>query len=209
VDVLDFPGPAEWESWLAAHHDLRPEAWLRIAKRQSGIATITIAEALAVALCYGWIDGQRRSLDDVSYLQRYSRRRPTSSWSRVNVATVEALTAASRMRPAGLAEVAAAKADGRWAAAYEPQRMARYRPISRLRSPATRPRTPPSSASASLFYADLTVDFADDRFLNERTSRVWIHGDLHAENSAGLGRLGQVHPVQHGVVQRELPLQRR
>jgi uncharacterized protein YdeI (YjbR/CyaY-like superfamily) len=128
VDVLDFPDAAEWESWLAAHHDVRPEAWLRIAKRQSGIATITIAEALDVALCYGWIDGQRRSLDDVSYLQRYSRRRPTGSWSRLNVAKVEALTAAGRMRPAGLAEVAAAKADGRWAAAYESQRMAAVPP---------------------------------------------------------------------------------
>jgi uncharacterized protein YdeI (YjbR/CyaY-like superfamily) len=81
-----------------------------------------------VALCYGWIDGQRRAHDDVSFLQRFSRRRPRSSWSKVNVAKVEALMAAGRMRPAGLAEVAAAKADGRWEAAYESQRTAAVPP---------------------------------------------------------------------------------
>jgi uncharacterized protein YdeI (YjbR/CyaY-like superfamily) len=81
-----------------------------------------------VALCYGWIDGQRRAHDDVSFLQRFSRRRPRSSWSKVNVAKVEALMAAGRMRPAGLAEVAAAKADGRWEAAYESQRNAAVPP---------------------------------------------------------------------------------
>lgn len=124
VDVLDFPDAAAWEAWLEAEHEVRSEAWLRIAKRRSGISTITIEEALDVALCYGWIDGQRRALDDVSFLQRYSRRRPRSSWSKVNVAKVEALMAAGRMRPAGLAEVAAAKADGRWEAAYESQRNA-------------------------------------------------------------------------------------
>jgi uncharacterized protein YdeI (YjbR/CyaY-like superfamily) len=126
--VLEFPDTAQWESWLAEHHDVRTECWLRIAKRHSGIASITPAEALDVALCYGWIDGQRKALDDVSYLQRYSRRRPNSSWSKVNVARVEALTAAGRMRPAGLAEVAAAKADGRWEAAYESQRTATVPP---------------------------------------------------------------------------------
>jgi uncharacterized protein YdeI (YjbR/CyaY-like superfamily) len=128
VDVLDFPDAARWESWLAAQHDVHTEAWLRIAKRHSGIALITLEEALDVALCYGWIDGQRKAHDDVSFLQRYSRRRPRSSWSQVNVAKVEALTAAGRMRPGGLAEVAAAKADGRWAAAYEPQRTAALPP---------------------------------------------------------------------------------
>jgi uncharacterized protein YdeI (YjbR/CyaY-like superfamily) len=107
---------------------VRAEAWLRIAKRHSGIASVTPAEALDVALCYGWIDGQRRAHDDVWFLQRFSRRRPSSSWSKVNVAKVEALMAAGRMRPAGLAEVAAAKADGRWEAAYEPQRAAAVPP---------------------------------------------------------------------------------
>jgi len=128
VDLLDFPDAARWESWLAAQHGVRAEAWLRIAKRHSGIASVTPAEALDVALCYGWIDGQRRAHDDVSFLQRFSRRRPRSSWSKVNVAKVEALMAAGRMRPAGLADVATAKADGRWEAAYESQRNAAVPP---------------------------------------------------------------------------------
>jgi uncharacterized protein YdeI (YjbR/CyaY-like superfamily) len=128
VEVLDFPDADAWESWLAVHHAVRTEAWLRIAKRHSGVALLAIGDALDVALCYGWIDGQRKGNDDVSFLQRYSRRRPRSSWSKVNVAKVEALTAAGRMRPAGLAEVAAAKADGRWAAAYESQRTAEVPP---------------------------------------------------------------------------------
>jgi len=128
VDVLDFPDAARWESWLDAQHGVRAEAWLRIAKRHSGIASVTPAEALDVALCYGWIDGQRRAHDDTSFLQRFSRRRPRSSWSKVNVAKVEALMATGRMRPAGLAQVAAAKADGRWEAAYESQRTAAVPP---------------------------------------------------------------------------------
>jgi uncharacterized protein YdeI (YjbR/CyaY-like superfamily) len=128
VDVLDFADAAQWESWLAAQHGLLDEAWLRIAKRHSGFASVTAAEALDVALCYGWIGGQRRAHDDVSFLQRYSRRRPKSSWSKVNVAKVEALMADGRMRPGGLAEVAAAMVDGRWEAAYESQRTAAVPP---------------------------------------------------------------------------------
>lgn len=128
MEVLEFPDAAGWASWLEAHHEVRTEAWLRIAKRHSGIAAITIPEALDTALCYGWIDGQRKANDDVSFLQRYSRRRPRSSWSKVNVEKAEALMAAGRMRTAGLAEIAAAKADGRWEAAYEPQRTAEVPP---------------------------------------------------------------------------------
>jgi uncharacterized protein YdeI (YjbR/CyaY-like superfamily) len=122
MDVLDLPDAVAWEGWLEAHHGDRSEAWLRIAKRHSGPASISIADALDGALCFGWIDGQRRALDGVSFLQRYSRRRPRSSWSQVNTAKVEALAAAGRMRPAGLAEVAAARVDGRWDGAYAPQR---------------------------------------------------------------------------------------
>jgi uncharacterized protein YdeI (YjbR/CyaY-like superfamily) len=128
VDVLDLPDAAGWESWLEQHHADRPEAWLRIARRAAGVASVTVDEALDIALCFGWIDGQRRSHDEVSYLQRYCPRRPRSTWSRVNVARVGALTAAGRMRPAGLAQVAAAQADGRWAAAYESQRAAEVPP---------------------------------------------------------------------------------
>jgi uncharacterized protein YdeI (YjbR/CyaY-like superfamily) len=126
--MLDCPDVTKWEAWLAVEHAVQAEAWVRIARRHSGIASVTPAEAIEVALCYGWIDGQRRAHDDVSFLQRFSRRRPRSSWSKVNVANVEALTAAGRMRPAGLAEVAAARADGRWEAAYESQRTAAVPP---------------------------------------------------------------------------------
>ena len=128
VALLEFPDAAAWESWLAEHHADASEAWLRIAKRGSDVATIAIADALDVALCWGWIDGQRKGLDGVSFQQRYCRRRPRSSWSQINVAKVEALTAAGRMQPPGLAEVAAAQADGRWAAAYASQRTAEVPP---------------------------------------------------------------------------------
>src|ERR671912_249793 len=124
MELLEFPDADAWESWLARHHADRSEAWLRIAKRGSGIETLAIGEALDVALCWGWIDGQRRRHDQGSFSQRYCPRRPRSSWSQVNVAKVEALTAAGRMRPPGLAQVAAAQADGRWAAAYASQRTA-------------------------------------------------------------------------------------
>ena len=121
MDVLDFPDADAWSAWLEQNRDDQAEAWLRIAKKGSGLETISISDALDVALTHGWIDGQRRSNDEVSFLQRYCPRRPTSSWSQVNVQKVEALTAAGRMRPGGIAEVEKAKADGRWDAAYESQ----------------------------------------------------------------------------------------
>lgn len=117
-----FADAGQWETWLAEHHDTEGGVWLKIAKKGSPGTSVTAAQALEVALCYGWIDSQRKSLDEHSFLQRYSRRRKGSPWSRVNVERVEALTAAGRMRPPGRAEVAAAKADGRWDAAYTAQR---------------------------------------------------------------------------------------
>ena len=119
--MLSFPDAAAWESWLVTHHASETEAWLRIAKKGSGLTLITIGEALDVALCYGWIDGQRKGNDEGSFLQRYCPRRARSSWSRINVGKVESLIAAGRMQPPGLAEVAAAQADGRWDVAYEGQ----------------------------------------------------------------------------------------
>lgn len=119
-----FTTPAEWDAWLAANHAQSPGIWLLIAKKNAKRPLITIGEALDVALCYGWIDSQRKGFDTESYLQRYSPRRGKSLWSRLNVDRVAALTEAGRMQAAGLAEVAAAKADGRWAVAYEPQRNA-------------------------------------------------------------------------------------
>lgn len=123
-DVHSFRDATEWESWLARYHDRPGGVWLMIAKKGSGETSVTVGEALDVALCYGWIDSQRRSHDQRHYLQRYSRRRPGSAWSRVNVDKVETLIATGRVQPPGLAEIAAAQADGRWEAAYESQRTA-------------------------------------------------------------------------------------
>lgn len=117
LPVLHFETPQAWEQWLAASK-AAAGVWLKIAKKDAGIASVTYAEALDVALCHGWIDGQKKGLDAQFFLQRFTPRRPRSLWSKINVAKVEALAAAGRLRPAGLREVEAAKADGRWAAAY-------------------------------------------------------------------------------------------
>ncbi|WP_249644701.1 YdeI/OmpD-associated family protein [Nocardia sputi] len=124
TEVLFCAGTAQWEDWLAANHDRAEAVWLKIAKKGAADTTITIAEALDGALCFGWIDSHRRRLDDGHYLQRYSPRRPKSPWSQVNVAKAEALIAAGRMRASGFAAIAAAQSDGRWSAAYERQRTA-------------------------------------------------------------------------------------
>jgi uncharacterized protein YdeI (YjbR/CyaY-like superfamily) len=121
TDVIAFRNADEFEAWLADHVDHGPGVWLKIAKKGSGLASLTDDEAVDVGLCYGWISGQRKAYDDIYYLQKYVPRRPRSRWSQVNVRKVEALTAAGRMRTSGLAEVEAAKADGRWEAAYESQ----------------------------------------------------------------------------------------
>lgn len=113
-----FADAAAWERWLERH----PESagvWLKIAKKDAGIPSVTYAEALDVALCHGWIDGQKKSFDTRFFLQRFTPRRARSTWSKINVAKIDVLVAAGRMRPAGLREVEAAKADGRWDAAYD------------------------------------------------------------------------------------------
>ncbi|MEO8807932.1 MAG: YdeI/OmpD-associated family protein [Burkholderiaceae bacterium] len=122
--VLAFSDAAEFAAWLDEHVELQAGVWLKIAKKGSGVVSLTDDEAVDVGLCYGWISGQRKPLDAVCYLQKYVPRRPRSRWSQVNVAKVKALLDAGRMRPPGLAEVQAAQADGRWAAAYESQRNA-------------------------------------------------------------------------------------
>ena len=118
---LTFATAADWEAWLEAEHQRADEAWLKIAKKASGIESVTHAEALEVALCFGWIDGIRKSYDDDWFLQRFTPRRPGSKWSRVNREKVEALIATNRLRPSGLREYEAAKADGRLDDAYPPQ----------------------------------------------------------------------------------------
>jgi len=124
AEVIAFRDGAEFEAWLAANINDSSGVWLKIAKKGSGIASLTDDEAVDIGLCYGWISGQRKSLNEVYYLQKYVRRRPQSRWSQVNVRKVEKLIAAGRMQPPGLAEVEAAKADGRWDAAYESQKEA-------------------------------------------------------------------------------------
>lgn len=108
----------EWEQWLEAHAD-EAEVWVRIAKKGSGETSISQMEAIEGALCHGWIDGQKRALDEKFFILRFTPRRPRSLWSKINVDKVERLAAEGRMRPAGLRQVELAKADGRWKAAYE------------------------------------------------------------------------------------------
>lgn len=118
LEVIAFADADAFEAWLTEHHGRYEGIWIRIAKKHSGVPSITSDDAVDVGLCYGWISSLRRGLDDTYYLQKYTPRRAKSRWSKVNVAKVEALTAADRMRPPGQAEVDAAKADGRWNAAY-------------------------------------------------------------------------------------------
>ncbi|CAN5755196.1 YdeI family protein [soil metagenome] len=118
--VVDCASAEEWEAWLAANHDSATEAWLRLAKKGSGAVTVTREDALETALTYGWIDGQSASQDETYWLQRFTPRTRRSKWSEINREAVEQLTAAGRMKPAGLAAVEAAKDDGRWHGAYAP-----------------------------------------------------------------------------------------
>ena len=118
--IIAFESPAAWEEWLAREHGSQNGVWLKIAKKATGIPTVTHAEALETALCYGWIDGQRKSFDDQWFIQRFTPRRARSNWSKINRDKVERLIAEGRMQPAGRREIERAKADGRWAAAYDP-----------------------------------------------------------------------------------------
>lgn len=119
LPILSLPSQQAFQEWIAAQPADSDGLWLKIAKKGSGIATVSYPEALEVALCYGWIDAQARSSDDSYWLQRFCPRRPRSKWSKVNREHVARLTAEGRMQPAGLAEVERAKADGRWDAAYD------------------------------------------------------------------------------------------
>jgi uncharacterized protein YdeI (YjbR/CyaY-like superfamily) len=121
LPVKSFASPAEWVAWLDAEHESSAGVWIKLAKKGSGIASVSQQEAVEVALRYGWIDGQARSLDDQYWLQRYTPRRPRSRWSKRNRAKAIELIERGEMKPAGMREVARAKADGRWDAAYDSQ----------------------------------------------------------------------------------------
>lgn len=120
--IRSFRSANAFAAWMKANHDRQPELWLKIHKKDSGLPTVTAAEALDVALCWGWIDGIRKGFDERSFLQRYTPRGAKSTWSQINRDSVARLTAAGRMTPHGQRAVNAAKADGRWDAAYPPIR---------------------------------------------------------------------------------------
>ena len=128
LPVVTMASRAAWFTWLEEQHASSDGCWLLIAKKDSAVATVTYLEAVEGALCFGWIDGQRATADEPYYRQRFTPRRRGSRWSRINRDRATALSASGEMRPAGLAEVAAAKDDGRWDAAYEGQATAAVPP---------------------------------------------------------------------------------
>ena len=121
LPVLLFESPREWESWLDAHYAQPRGVWLKLAKKGAPVPSVSYADALDAALCYGWIDAQKKSYDSTFWLQKFTPRRSRSVWSRVNTDNVMRLIEAGKMTPAGQREVDAARRDGRWDAAYEPQ----------------------------------------------------------------------------------------
>jgi uncharacterized protein YdeI (YjbR/CyaY-like superfamily) len=147
LPIMLFATPAELETWLEEEHRDSDGLWLKIAKKGSGMTSVSYAEALEVALCFGWIDSQKRGFDGKHFLQRFTPRRPRGRWSRINRDKAEGLISAARMQPAGLAEVEAAKADGRWEAAYEGQRSAKV--------PADLQRELDRNAAAREFFSQL------------------------------------------------------
>jgi uncharacterized protein YdeI (YjbR/CyaY-like superfamily) len=124
LPVIAFASREALWAWLDEHHENAAGLWLKLAKKDSGVKSITYAEAIEVALCHGWIDGQKAAHDDRHWLQRFTSRKPRSRWSKINRDKATALIESGEMQPAGLREVERAKADGRWDAAYEGQRTA-------------------------------------------------------------------------------------
>ncbi|HSD55729.1 MAG TPA: YdeI/OmpD-associated family protein [Candidatus Saccharimonadales bacterium] len=119
ASVIFFATQDQWEAWLEQHHADTPGVWLKFAKKGSGIPSLNHDLALQVALCFGWIDGQTKGIDETYYLQKFTKRRPKGTWSKRNIGFVEELIKSGKMRPSGQAEIDAAKADGRWALAYD------------------------------------------------------------------------------------------
>jgi len=147
LPVMAFESTDAWDAWLAAHHADSPGLWVKIAKKGAAGRTVSYSDALDVALCHGWIDGQKGRHDDEYWLQRFTPRKPGSKWSKINTERVAALTASGRMRPAGLREVERAQADGRWEQAYESQ--------SRVTVPEDLARALAANERARAFFATL------------------------------------------------------
>ncbi len=147
LPVMTFESADAWDTWLAAHHADSPGLWLKIAKKGAAGRTVSYSDALDVALCHGWIDGQKGRHDDEYWLQRFTPRKPGSNWSKINTERAAALIASGRMRPAGLREVERAQADGRWEQAYESQ--------SRVTVPEDLARALAANERARAFFATL------------------------------------------------------
>ena len=147
LPVMTFESTDAWDTWLAAHHTDSPGLWLKIAKKGAAGRTVSYSDALDVALCHGWIDGQKGRHDDEYWLQRFTPRKPGSNWSKINTERAAALIASGRMRPAGLHEVERARADGRWEQAYESQ--------SRVTVPEDLARALAENERARAFFATL------------------------------------------------------
>jgi uncharacterized protein YdeI (YjbR/CyaY-like superfamily) len=157
IEIVPFDSADMWDAWLAKDYQRQEGVWMKIAKKSSGIPTVSHAEALDVALCYGWIDGQGKPYQDPYYLQKFTPRRPKSMWSRINVEKVASLIAAGRMQPSGFAAIEAAKSDGRWDAAYESQKIA----------------TVPSDFAMVLDQNSLAKDFFESLNKANRYSFIW------------------------------------
>jgi uncharacterized protein YdeI (YjbR/CyaY-like superfamily) len=147
LPVMTFESTDAWDTWLAAHHTDSPGLWLKIAKKGAAGRTVSYSDALDVALCHGWIDGQKGRHDDDYWLQRFTPRKPDGNWSKINTERAAALIASGRMRPAGLREVERARADGRWEQAYESQ--------SRVTVPEDLARALAANERAGAFFATL------------------------------------------------------
>ncbi|HEV8280184.1 MAG TPA: YdeI/OmpD-associated family protein [Streptosporangiaceae bacterium] len=147
LPVASFESADAWDAWLTAHAADSPGLWLKIAKKGSAGRSISYSDALDVALCHGWIDGQKGRLDDEYWLQRFTPRKPGSKWSKINTERAAALIASGRMRPAGLREVERAQGDGRWEQAYESQ--------SRVTVPEDLARALAANQQARAFFATL------------------------------------------------------
>jgi uncharacterized protein YdeI (YjbR/CyaY-like superfamily) len=147
LPAVSFESTNAWDAWLTAHHADSPGLWLKIAKKGSAGRSISYSDALDVALCHGWIDGQKGRLDDEYWLQRFTPRKPGSKWSKINTERAAALIASGRMRPAGLHQVERAQADGRWEQAYESQ--------SRVTVPEDLARALAANQRARAFFATL------------------------------------------------------
>jgi uncharacterized protein YdeI (YjbR/CyaY-like superfamily) len=147
LPVASFESTDAWDAWLTAHAADSPGLWLKIAKKGSAGRSISYSDALDVALCHGWIDGQKGRLDDEYWLQRFTPRKPGSKWSKINTERAAALIASGRMRPAGLREVERAQGDGRWEQAYESQ--------SRVTVPEDLARALAANQQARAFFATL------------------------------------------------------